>query len=109
MSKARLVITAVVVEGRPVAEVARDYKVARSWIYELIARYRAEGDTAFEPRSRRPKTSPAALADATVELIYRVRRDLTSRGLDAGPDTIAWTLAHHHRVRVGTTTIHRYL
>ena len=53
VSKARLVITAVVVEGRSPSEVARSYGVARSWVYELVARYRAEGDTAFEARSRR--------------------------------------------------------
>jgi hypothetical protein len=44
MSRARLVITAVTVEKRPVSEVARSYGVARSWIYTLLARYRAEGD-----------------------------------------------------------------
>ena len=60
MSKARLVITAVTVEKRPVSEVARSYGVARSWIYALLARYQAEGEAAFEPRSRRPKTSPSA-------------------------------------------------
>src|SRR5690242_20072741 len=59
MSKARLVITAVMVEKRPVSEVARTYGVARSWICTLLARYRAEGEAAFEPRSRRPRTSPA--------------------------------------------------
>ena len=42
MSKARLVVTAVVIEGRPVAAVARDYQVARSWVYQLVKRYRAE-------------------------------------------------------------------
>src|ERR1700733_4397533 len=52
MSRARLVITAVTVEKRPVSEVARSYGVARSWIYTLLARYQAEGDAAFEPRSR---------------------------------------------------------
>ena len=109
MSKARLVITAVVVEGRPVGAVAKDYRVARSWVYELVARYRAEGAAAFEPRSRRPKTSPRALPDATVELIIGCRRDLIGQGLDGGPDTIAWILEHRHGLRVGTTTIHRYL
>ena len=39
MSKARLVITAVTIEKRPVSEVARSYGVARSWIYTLLARY----------------------------------------------------------------------
>ena len=52
MSKARLIITAVVVEGRSPSEVARTYGVARSWVYVLVDRYRAEGDAAFEPRSR---------------------------------------------------------
>jgi hypothetical protein len=56
VSKARLVITAVVVEGRSAGEVAKADGVSRSWVYELVARYRAEGDGAFEPRSRRPKT-----------------------------------------------------
>jgi len=44
-SKARLVITAVVVEKRPVARVAGDYGVSRSWIYELLARYRGRVTT----------------------------------------------------------------
>jgi transposase len=51
VSKVRLVITAVVVEGRPVREVSAAYGLARSWIYELLARYRTEGDAAFEARS----------------------------------------------------------
>jgi hypothetical protein len=38
MSKARLVVTAVIVEKRPVAEVARTYGVARSWACTLLAR-----------------------------------------------------------------------
>ena len=58
MSKARLVITAVTVEKRPVSEVARTYGVARSWIYALLARHRAEDEAAFEPMPRRPKTKP---------------------------------------------------
>ena len=62
MSKeARLIITAVVV-GSSAGEVATTYHVARSWVYELVARYHSEGDTAFEPRSRRPNTSPRTTA-----------------------------------------------
>ena len=73
MSKARLVITAVIAEKRAVREVAHDYGVARSWIYALLARYQAEGEAAFEPRPRRPRTSPKAMSEATVELIVRLR------------------------------------
>jgi len=87
MSKARLVITAVIVEKRPVSEVARAYGVARSWVYTLLARYRAEGEAAFQPRSRRPLTSPAAISADAVELIVALRKELSGQGLDAGPDT----------------------
>jgi len=54
MSHARLVITAVVVEGRTQTEVARTFGVSQGWVSRFVARYRAEGETAFEPRSRRP-------------------------------------------------------
>jgi len=109
MSKARLVITAVTIEKRPVGEVARTYGVARSWVYTLLARYQAEGEAAFEPRSRRPRTSPSAISDEAVELIVRLRKELSGQGLDAGPHTIAWHLHHHHQIRVSAATISRYL
>ena len=108
-SKARLVITAVVVEKRPVAQVVRDYGVSRSWVYELLARYRAEGDAAFEPRSRRPKRSPRAASAATVELVLRLPKQLDEQGLDAGADTIGWHLHHHHDTVLSRATIHRIL
>jgi transposase len=109
MSKARLVITAVTVEKRPVSEVARSCGVARSWVCALLARYQAEGEAAFEPRSRRPKTSPSAISPDTVELIIWLRKELAGQGLDAGPQTIAWHLEHHHQLKVPAATISRYL
>src|SRR5262245_28900077 len=49
MSKARLVITAVVAEGRSQGEVARQYGVSQGWVSKLVARYRAEGEAASGP------------------------------------------------------------
>jgi transposase InsO family protein len=109
VSKAKLVITAVVFEGRTQAEVAAAYGVSKGWVSKLVARYRAEGEAAFEPRSRRPKSSPTAISAQVVEAIVRVRKELTEQGLDAGPHTIAWHLAHHHHTRVAPATISRYL
>ena len=109
MSKARLVITAISIEKRPVSEVARTYGVARSWIYTLLARYRDEGEAAFEPRSRRPRTSPSAVSADAAELIVRLRKELAGQGLDAGPHTIAWHLREHHQVTVSPATISRHL
>ena len=48
MSKARLVITAVTVEGLSQGEAARRYGVSQGWISRLLARYRAEGEAAFD-------------------------------------------------------------
>jgi transposase InsO family protein len=109
MSKARLVVTAVTVEKRRVSEVARSCGVARSWVCTLLDRYRDEGEAAFEPRSRRPKTSPSAISPDTVELITRIRKELAGQGLDAGPQTIAWHLEQHHQLRVSPATVSRYL
>jgi transposase InsO family protein len=109
MSKARLVITAVVVEGRSQADVARAYGVSKGWVSKLVARYRVVGDDAFQPRSRRPHTSPRATPLATVELILELRTQLAIEGCDAGCDTIAWHLEHDHHIRLSTSTIHRHL
>jgi transposase len=108
VSKRRLVITAVL-SGRSQSEVARAYGGSQGWISRLLARYAVEGDAAFEPRSRRPKSSPRATPPETVELVLRLRKELTDQGLDAGPQTIAWHLAHHHASTVSPATISRLL
>jgi len=109
MSKLRLVIAALFTEGQTPSHVAQRYGVHRSWVYKLKARYRAEGDAALEPRSRRPKTSPRAIAPETVDLVLRLRKELSEGGLDAGADTIGWHLRHFHQVVVSRASINRIL
>ena len=108
MSKRRLVITAVLA-GQSQSEVARTYGVSQGWISRLMARYQADGEAAFEPLSRAPKTSPTATPPETVELVLRLRKQLDEAGLDAGADTIGWHLAHHHGTTVSRATINRIL
>ncbi|ADU49146.1 IS481 family transposase [Intrasporangium calvum] len=109
MTTTRLLITAVVVENRPVPEVASAYGVSRSWLYELLARYRREGEAVFEPRSRRPASNPNAIPTEALELIVELREKLTATGLDAGPDTIRWHLQHHQGLTISRATIARHL
>jgi len=109
MSRARLVITAVLVEGRGVREVARAYEVSPGWVSRLVARYREEGEAAFEARSRRPHRSPAATPPEVVERIVELRRRLVASGDDAGPETIRWHLTTHFGIDVSTATILRHL
>ncbi len=82
MSKRRLVIAVVVVEGRTHQEVATQYGVSRSWVTRLVGRYRLEGDAAFQPKSRRPHASPTKVSDVVNQAIVNLRVDLDSRGLD---------------------------
>ena len=89
MSMTRLVITAVVVEGRTKSEVARDYGVSRVWVQKLVHRFQREGPAAFEPRSRRPHHNPRAVNLDVEDRIVRLRKTLTKSGVDAGAETIA--------------------
>lgn len=109
MSKRRAVILSVVVEGLSQAEAARFFEVSETFVSRLLARYRAEGDSAFEPRSRRPVSSPTATSAQVVERIVGLRRELTAQGLDAGPHTIAWHLKNRWGHTVSVSTIRRRL
>ena len=80
MSLARLVITAVKIEGRSKSEVARDYGVSRYWVQQLVKRFEVEGTAAFEPRSRRPHSNPRAVSLELEDQIVRLRNTLTRKG-----------------------------
>lgn len=71
MSKRRRVITAVLA-GQSQSQVASTYGVSQGWISKLMARYRLEGQAAFEPLSRAPATGPGATPPDTVELAVRL-------------------------------------
>jgi transposase InsO family protein len=89
MSMARLVITAVLIEGRSKSEVARDYGISRVWVQKLVHRFQSEGETAFTPRSRRPHGNPRAVSVDVEDRIVRLRKELSKKGADAGAETIA--------------------
>jgi transposase InsO family protein len=88
MSLAELVILSVKVEGRSRSEVARDYKISRYWVQQLVKRYDVEGEAAFQARSRRPLSNPRSISLDLEDQIIRLRKDLSKKGLDAGAETI---------------------
>ena len=106
---ARVVITAVVLEGRSKSAVARDYGVSRRWVQILVARYLAEGEAAFGPRSRRPHTSPRRTSQVTEDAIVAWRKELAEAGHDAGAETIAWHLRQRAGSAPAVATIWRIL
>jgi len=109
MELAGYVVRAVVDEGRSVREVASAHGVSKSWLYELLARYRARGDEGLIPRSKRPRTSPTQMAAALEAEVVELRKALTEEGLDAGAQTIEVHLARRHERVPSTSTIWRVL
>lgn len=111
MDLAGYVINAVLVEGRSVAEVCEAHDISRSWLYELIARYRELGDVGLRPRSKRPVSSPTRLASALEDEIVALRKELTDLGVDAGAHTIQFHLSRRRRRRAvpSVATIWRVL
>src|SRR6266511_6325908 len=99
MDVARYLVEAHLHEGRRVAELARVHGVHRSWLYKLLRRYRAQGESGLAPRSRRPHRAPTALLPEVTQEIVRLRADLLAQGLDAGALTIQW----HLERRLGRT------
>ncbi len=96
MGLGRYVVDAVLLEGRSPREVARIHGISKTWIYELVARYRQGGYAALEPRSRRPRSCSHATPAKVERAVLRLRADLLAAGHDGGPATIA----HHLRRRV---------
>jgi transposase len=105
----RYVVKAVVLEGLSVRDVAAAHGVSRSWVYECLARYRAEGEQGLHPRSRRPHSSPSRLAAEAEDEIVALRKELAGQGLDAGPQTISWHLAQRRDQVPSVATIWRVL
>ncbi|HEX2186829.1 MAG TPA: IS481 family transposase [Chloroflexota bacterium] len=99
MDLAGYVINAVLVEGQTVAEVAAAHDISRSWLYELLSRYREGGEAALKPASRRPRSSPTRVPAAMEEEIVALRKCLAEEGLDAGAQTIHYHLLCRHRRR----------
>src|ERR1700758_2987930 len=93
MGMARYVVDAVLLEGRSAREVARLHGISKTWIYELIKRYRAGGYEALEPRSSRPRSCKHETSPGLVKAIVQLRRELESKGHDAGAETIAYHLS----------------
>ena len=96
--------------GRPIAELASSHNVHRSWLYKLLRRYRLEGPSGLEARSRRPVRSPSRVRDQYEDEIVTLRKELLDLGVDAGAETIRYHLQKRHPEDVpSVSTIWRVL
>jgi transposase InsO family protein len=92
MVLAQMVVDSVVLEGRSIRETALAYGVSKSWVHELVRRYREGGAAALEPHSKRPHSNPRQMSHEVEEEIVALRKELLDEGDDAGAETIKWHL-----------------
>ena len=109
MEMARYLVEAHLREGRTVSELAASHGVHRSWIYKLVARYRAEGEAGLMARSRRPARSPTQISAASAREIVQLREQLAKEGFDAGAQTIHAHLSRSQEQVPSVSTIWRVL
>lgn len=105
----QVIILSLLHDGLTPTQTALRFGVSRTWIYKLLARYKAGGLEALEPGSRRPKGNPRALSPDTRSAIIRLRTDLLAQGLDAGAASIAWHLSEGELHTPALSTIWRIL
>jgi len=109
VDKARYLVQAHLEEGRSVSELCAMHGVHRSWIYKLLARYRAGGYEALAPRSRRPRSCPHKASAQIEQAVVKLRLKLAADGHDCGPHTIAHHLEHQFDQVPSPATIWRIL
>jgi transposase InsO family protein len=109
MSRAHVAVLQIVSKQLSVPEAAAEYGFSRRHLHRLLARYREGGLAALEPRSRRPRTNPAATPELVRQRVIELRRELTADGLDAGPVTIGWHLEQEGHKSPAPATISRIL
>ena len=72
----QMVVDSVVLEGRSIRVTAQRYGVSKSWVAELVKRYRAGGAEALVPKSKRPKSNPRSMSPVMEERIVTMRKEL---------------------------------
>ena len=96
MVPGRYVVDAVLLGGLSPTELSRRHRISRSRIYQLLELFKQGGYEALELKSRRPRSCSHQVAADVEAAILELRKDLSSRGHDAGPHTIS----HHLAARV---------
>ncbi|EST37653.1 hypothetical protein N566_11835 [Streptomycetaceae bacterium MP113-05] len=95
-----------VMDGAPVADVARRVGASRQSVYTWLERYHAGGLDALVDRSRRPHVSPQQVAGEVEALVCELRRSYPRWGARR----IVYELGQRGMVPVpGRSTVHRIL
>jgi transposase InsO family protein len=99
-------------EAMNVQKVCEGAGVSRQTFYKYAARCRVEGLAGFEPRSRRPRSCPQAVAADVEDAVVAWRKQLADAGHDHGATTIQCQLGRDETFVAkvpSVATVHRIL
>jgi len=71
----RMILVQRVLQGRPVAHVAKELGVSRTCAHRWVSRFRQLGIAGLSDRSSRPRSMPSVTSPATTAALLRARRD----------------------------------
>jgi transposase InsO family protein len=108
-SQSQVIVLSILHDGLTPTQAAARFGVGRTWIYQLLARYKAGGLEALEPGSRRPKSNSRSLSNQVRSQIITLRKGLLDQGLDAGAASIAWHIQESGVKPPALSTIWRIL
>lgn len=97
----RLLVTRVIVDGRPVAHVAKELGVSRQCAHRWVKRFRIEGEAGLVDRSSRPHRCPRRTSVQVEQQVLQLRRqerrgqDWIGPELGLAPRTVATILRRH--------------
>jgi transposase InsO family protein len=103
------VVDAVVLEGRSLRLVAQEHGVSKSWVQELVARFRSGGYEALRARSKAPHSVANRTSDEVEDRIVGLRKELLDQGFDGGAHTIHYHLSLSDPSPPSLSTIWRVL
>ena len=83
--------------------------MSKSWVAELVARYREGGYEAVATKSKAAKKVANRTRDEVEDTIVRLRKELTEKSFDAGAQTIHYHLSLSSPAPPSTLTIWRVL
>ena len=109
MVLAQMVVDSVVREGRSIRATSLRYGVSKSWVYELVRRYREGGEAALVPRSKAPLANKRSMTLELEDLIVTTRKELVELGSDAGASTIHWHLSQRGVALPSVSSVYRLL
>jgi transposase InsO family protein len=106
---ARFVVDAVVLEGRSYRDVAAAHGVSKSWVAQLVNRFREGGYEAIAPRSKAANKVANRSSVDLEDKVVRIRKELSDEGFDCGAQTIHYHLSLSHPSPPSMSTIWRIL